>query len=137
MRLLDTTTLQLAYFAKEDETPPYAILSHTWGEEEVTFQDLTYNPTQARLKQGYDKIQKACALARKYSFKYIWIDTCCINKESSAELSEAINSMYRYYQNSRVCYAFLSDVDPDEDPRLKHSGSNGVGGLRVVGLCRS
>jgi hypothetical protein len=45
-----------------------------------------------------------------------WIDTCCIDKSSSAELSEAINSMFKWYNDAEVCYAFLSDVNADEDP---------------------
>jgi len=53
--------------------------------------------------------------------RYLWIDTCCIDKSSSAELSEAINSMYRWYEESNVCYAYLEDVEEDyqdasEDP---------------------
>ncbi|THU80526.1 HET-domain-containing protein [Dendrothele bispora CBS 962.96] len=122
MHLLDTTTLRLVYFA--DNIPPYAILSHTWGRDELTFQDLQ-DPSNLNKNllhgQGYSKIKQSCDLARKYRFKYIWIDTCCINKKSSAELSEAINSMFKYYHDSRVCYAFLPDVDPDEDPRSEHS----------------
>ncbi|KAK7466355.1 hypothetical protein VKT23_005083 [Stygiomarasmius scandens] len=121
MYLLDTTTLQLVSFAVKDRIPPYAILSHTWSDDEINFQDLQKHPNSIKELKGYSKIEQSCALARKYHFKYIWIDTCCINKKSSAELSEAINSMFQYYLNSRVCYAFLSDVDPDEDPRSEFS----------------
>ena len=32
------------------------------------------------------------------------------SERSSAELSEAINSMYRWYENAQVCYAYLHDV---------------------------
>ncbi|KAK4461563.1 HET domain-protein, partial [Cladorrhinum samala] len=44
-----------------------------------------------------------------------WVDTCCIDKTSSAELTEAINSMYMWYANSTVCYAWLSDLEPSPD----------------------
>jgi hypothetical protein len=75
------------------EVPNYAILSHMWGKEEVTFQDITTN--KARRLLGYAKVSKACLKAAADGFDYIWIDTCCIDKTSSAELSEALNSMYR------------------------------------------
>ncbi|KAF5340120.1 hypothetical protein D9758_013178 [Tetrapyrgos nigripes] len=114
MRLLNTRTLRTAEFYAE--IPPYAILSHTWGKEEVTFQDIQ-NLEAAKQKAGYAKIEKACAHALNYNFSWIWIDSCCINKESSAELSEAINSMYQYYEDSEVCYAYLCDASAGEDPR--------------------
>ncbi|KAK4120302.1 HET-domain-containing protein [Parathielavia appendiculata] len=110
MRLLSTHTLQLEEFIG-DTAPDYAILSHTWEKEEVIFPDLVGGDLdKARSKAGFAKVQGACALARRQDYDYIWIDTCCIDKSSSAELSEAINSMYRWYRNSAVCYAYLSDV---------------------------
>jgi hypothetical protein len=111
MRLLSTRSLQLEEFINEFGTN-YAILSHTWGKEEITFPDMA-DLDKARRKTGFAKIQGACALAASQGHDYIWIDTCCIDKSSSAELSEAINSMYRWYGSSKVCYAYLSDV---EDP---------------------
>jgi len=114
MRLLHTKTLQTKEFYSDK--PPYAILSHTWEKEEVTYQNMLSLET-AKTKNGYHKVQKACEYARKYDFEWIWIDSCCINKESSAELSEAINSMYQYYEGSHVCIAYLSDVSSREDPR--------------------
>ncbi|THU90976.1 HET-domain-containing protein, partial [Dendrothele bispora CBS 962.96] len=110
MRLLNVRSLALEEF--HGNPPPYAILSHTWEAGEVLFQDLQpsahRNLTEKKL--GYQKIRMSCNLAREDDIPYIWIDTCCINKESSAELSEAINSMFRYYRNSIVCYAHLFDV---------------------------
>ncbi|KAK4466266.1 ankyrin repeat-containing domain protein [Cladorrhinum samala] len=108
MRLLDTSTLELVTFVGH-ETPLYAILSHRWEADEVSLQDMIER-TAAR-KAGYAKVLKACSIAASHGLKYIWIDTCCIDKISSAELSEAINSMYRWYQESAICYAFLSDVE--------------------------
>ena len=61
-------------------------------------------------KKGYEKIRRCCSVAKANGFEYVWIDTCCIDKTSSVELSEAINSMYRWYQESMVCYAYLADV---------------------------
>lgn len=92
----------------EDETPPYAILSHTWGEEEVSFQDLDdLNHVE---KLGYEKIEGCCEQAVLDCLNFVWIDTCCIDKRSSAELSEAINSMFAWYGRARVCYVYLEDV---------------------------
>ncbi|THU81814.1 HET-domain-containing protein, partial [Dendrothele bispora CBS 962.96] len=118
MRLINTTTLQVVEFLSID-VPPYAILSHTWGSEEVTFRDMMLRLTEdlaveasIRIEQkaGFIKIQKSCEIAKRDGFDFIWNDTCCIDKESSAELSEAINSMYRHYGGSGVCYAYLVDV---------------------------
>ncbi|KAL7803073.1 ankyrin repeat-containing domain protein [Trichoderma afarasin] len=104
---LDTGGFELKEFGQEN-VPPYAILSHTWGEEEVTFQDMTLG--RFANKKGYDKIRGCCVLARANGYDYAWVDTCCIDKTSSAELSEAINSMYQWYVEADVCYGFLADV---------------------------
>ncbi|KAM0803824.1 heterokaryon incompatibility protein-domain-containing protein [Usnea florida] len=110
MRLLDTTTIELSEFFDAD-IPPYAILSHTWGKNEVTFQDL--DCVRSKGPQAYSKIAACCAKAASHGVKWVWIDTCCIDKSSSAELSEAINSMYRWYEKSEECYAYLEDVSID------------------------
>ncbi|KAI1312804.1 hypothetical protein F5Y03DRAFT_381539 [Xylaria venustula] len=107
MRLLNVETRELKEFIG-DEIPRYAILSHTWGEEEVTFQDLQHRSHKE--KHGYAKIEQTCRLAAVDRLRWIWVDTCCIDKSSSAELSEAINSMFEWYQEAEVCYAFLADV---------------------------
>jgi hypothetical protein len=90
--------------------PPYAILSHTWGpnREEVTYQDLLNNTGKG--KSGYCKLIFCGQQAAKDSVQHFWIDTCCINKDSSTELSEAINSMFRWYSEAVKCYVFLSNV---------------------------
>jgi hypothetical protein len=97
-------------FAGDDVIPRYAILSHTWGpdDEEVTFEDLTKGTGEN--KHGYRKIQFCGEQAWKDGLQYFWIDTCCINKEIYAELSEAIKSMFRWYQTATKCYVYLSDV---------------------------
>lgn len=107
MRLLDTSTIELHEFHGRD-IPRYAILSHTWGKEEVSFQDLPSFRLKGPSKSH--KIVRCCELAASHQYQYVWIDTCCINKTSSAELSEAINLMYRWYRNSSICYAYLEDV---------------------------
>ncbi|KAL8827862.1 MAG: hypothetical protein Q9170_006844 [Blastenia crenularia] len=111
MRLLDTKTIDLHEFHGES-VPDYAILSHTWEAEEVSYQLL--GKPEATSLAGYSKITKCCEVAAAQGWKYLWVDTCCIDKSSSAELSEAINSMWRWYQNSGVCLAYLADCVNNE-----------------------
>ncbi|KAI1874115.1 uncharacterized protein JN550_002694 [Neoarthrinium moseri] len=108
MRLLDTKTFVLKDFIGSN-TPPYAILSHTWEDDEVLFQDMG-NLDLARRKKGWSKVERCCEQARNDAWDWVWIDTCCIDKSSSAELSESINSMFKWYRRAMVCYAYLSDV---------------------------
>ncbi|KAN0099596.1 Heterokaryon incompatibility protein (HET) domain containing protein [Hyaloscypha variabilis] len=112
MWLINTSTLSLELF-HGDKIHPYAILSHTWGDDEVSFQEFTQlseaKNDKTTNKDGYRKITAACAQALKDGYSYAWIDTCCIDKTSSAELTEAINSMFSWYRKSRVCYVYLSD----------------------------
>jgi hypothetical protein len=112
MRLIDTKTLALKEFFG-DQIPRYAILSHTWQEEEVSFQDWA-DQSSASQKKGYKKIFDTCQLAKKHGYDYVWVDTNCIDKSSSSELTEAINSMFKWYQSAQVCYAYLSDVPSSE-----------------------
>ncbi|KAK3902002.1 heterokaryon incompatibility protein-domain-containing protein [Staphylotrichum tortipilum] len=117
MRLLNTTTLKLTEFTRD--VPPYAILSHTWGDEEVTFQEIGL--PERHKKKGFRKIRWCCQQAKRDTLEWAWVDTCCIDKTSSAELSEAINSMYNWYREAQVCYVYLEDVpdlDADLDPGL-------------------
>ncbi|PQE16116.1 hypothetical protein CJF30_00011140 [Rutstroemia sp. NJR-2017a BBW] len=105
-------------FIGDDQTPPYAILSHTWGpdNEEVTFEDIV-NGT-GEIKPGYKKIRFCGEQARQDGLCYFWIDTCCINKsnkDNNAELSRSINSMFRWYRNAIRCYVYLSDVSSCPD----------------------
>jgi Heterokaryon incompatibility protein (HET) len=116
MWLLHSSELRFEQFYGSS-TPPYAILSHRWGDDEISLQDL-----QAAIKDkasvnhgaflatNFWKIQKTREEASASDIDWVWIDTCCINKESSAELSEAINSMYKWYQNAKICYAYMFDV---------------------------
>ncbi|TFK85737.1 HET-domain-containing protein [Polyporus arcularius HHB13444] len=118
MWLLSTARAELHFFPTVERARQagYAILSHVWDEHEQSFQD-----TAALRAQCADtgsnprdfsspKVQAACMLAERHGFSWLWIDTCCIDKMSSAELSEAINAMYAYYAHAAVCYAYLRDV---------------------------
>jgi hypothetical protein len=163
MRLIDVNTIELKWF-NDDATPEYAILSHTWGTEEISYLELVWinrmkaftTPAEAPpssisslssqdgrsslmlaameamlrgnwnpgasldsvtgedllKRQGYSKILNSANEAKMLGFKYIWVDSVCINKESSAELQEAINSMYRWYRDAEVCLVYLDDVWP-------------------------
>ncbi|KAI4863589.1 HET-domain-containing protein [Hypoxylon rubiginosum] len=112
MRLIDINTLELKQFFDPSKMPPYAILSHTWnGDQEVTYQEWgCRNSSTVQRKDGYAKIMGACRRARADGLQYLWCDTNCIDKSSSAELTEAINSMFAWYRDSHICYAYLADV---------------------------
>ncbi|KAJ3522637.1 hypothetical protein NM208_g12775 [Fusarium decemcellulare] len=112
MRLLNAKTRAIEQFM-DHEVPKYVILSHRWTEEEVSFQDM--QGSGATQKLGYAKITNTCDLALRDGLEYAWIDTCCIDKTSSEELSEAINSMMSWYQRSKICYTYMADVSPDTD----------------------
>ena len=128
MRLINTSTMKMEEFISSPDRR-FAVLSHTWGEEEVSFQQ--YATPEARSMAGYRKIERSCALALRSGFFYLWIDTCCIDKSSSAELSEAINSMYRWYRDAGVCYVHLSDMKRCED-----YGSIGSTNFQMLQACR-
>ena len=135
MRLLNTSTGHLESFTLPlPQDISYAALSHVWAREddphgvlEQTFDEVhliqsIHGSTSSRsiLPALSVKIQRACEVARS-RYKYIWVDTCCINKTSSAEVSEAINSMYSLYASSGTCFAYLADVHDDDDPHLPNS----------------
>ena len=109
MRLINVDTMKMEMF----HNPPknYAILSHTWAEEEVTLPDFIRSDFHAYRMKGSNKIHYACQQAKAKNIPYAWVDTCCIDKSSSAELSEAINSMFKWYQGAAICYVYLEDVD--------------------------
>jgi hypothetical protein len=107
MRLINVNTFELKEFFGAD-APHYAILSHRWENEEVTFQDLLSGRGKTML--GWKKIEGCCQMASRDQLEWAWVDSCCIDKTSSAELSEAINSMFCWYRDAEVRYAYLSDV---------------------------
>lgn len=139
MRLLHSRTFEFKELFNQESTPPYAILSHTRGDEETTFKDmrkyrksvtsaesqrsmvnggLLADHGQAVMERmsGLKKIRYCAAQAMEDGLDYFWVDTCCIDKSSSAELSEAINSMFRWYRDSTVCYAHLADLADSPNP---------------------
>jgi hypothetical protein len=112
MRLINTTTYEFKEFF--DLPPPYAILSHTWeGQDEVLYSDMA-NLTKAEEKANFYKIRKTCETAAADGLAWAWVDTCCIDKSSSSELTEAINSMFTWYQQATICYAYISDLLPNQ-----------------------
>ncbi|RPD57969.1 HET-domain-containing protein [Lentinus tigrinus ALCF2SS1-7] len=125
MWLLSTARAELHYFpSPESVKDGYAILSHVWGPEEQSFKAIQKlrkrcgatgeNPRSLACA----KIRQCCELAERHGFKWLWMDTCCIDKSSSAELSEAVNSMFRYYSLAQICYAYLEDVPSSSDSEL-------------------
>jgi hypothetical protein len=96
-----------------DHLPPYAILSHTWTDDEVTYDELVAGT--GKNKTGYEKIRFCGERATADKLQYFWIDTCCIDKSINQELQMAINSMFRWYQRASKCYVYLSDVQVSEE----------------------
>lgn len=87
---------------------PYAILSHTWADDEVVFEDVQRGTISTKSAASQYKLAQACRQALEDGYTYIWIDTCCIDKSSSAELTESLNSMFAWYRDAAICYAFLT-----------------------------
>ncbi|KAK3698949.1 hypothetical protein LTR37_016736 [Vermiconidia calcicola] len=115
MRLLHTSEFVLEEFIGSN-IPKYAVISHRWGDDEASYRRFEKGLKTIRSSQyqnassGWDKIIAACRIARSRGLDWLWIDTCCIDKKSSAELSEAINSMFNWYQRAEECYVLLPDV---------------------------
>ena len=120
----------------DDEATEYAILSHRWMAQEVDYDEMiglakmaVEERDEIRQCDGYQKILRSCERAEKDKYEWLWVDTCCIDKRSSAELSEAINSMYQWYENAKACYAYLHDAPglsfPTASDDEKYPDSNG------------
>jgi hypothetical protein len=114
MWLIDSTTIRLTSVPGPGSSP-YAILSHTWnGNDEVMFQEFISSDRDITHRK-FRKITETCRLARERGIPYVWVDSCCIDKTSSAELTEAINSMFRWYKEAVVCFTYLADLAVDSD----------------------
>jgi hypothetical protein len=105
----------------ENDIPKYAILSHRWGQEEVTYKDIIDGTGE--MKAGYGKLRFCGEQAKRDCLQHFWVDTCCIDKSDSTELAEAINSMFSWYRNASKCYVYLPDVE-----RSKSGLDTGSGG---------
>ncbi|KAI0459178.1 heterokaryon incompatibility protein-domain-containing protein [Xylaria acuta] len=115
MRLIHIPTILICEYQGE-EIPPYAILSHTWNEEEASFSD--FQDGKGPSMQGYQNILGCCRQAASDSLDAVvswWIYTCCINKRGPAEVSEAVNSMFKWYQKAGICYEYLDDINSDNN----------------------
>ncbi|TFK79931.1 HET-domain-containing protein, partial [Polyporus arcularius HHB13444] len=136
MWLLHTKTLELRHFTTPvampedtDTGPRYAILSHVWEDADhaQSFQDIRAIHARCVLSGedprslATEKVRRFCIVAEHDGYEWVWLDTGCIDKTSSAELSEAINSMWAWYRDAAVCYAYLGDVGDDDDPRAPGS----------------
>ena len=105
MHLLKAATIELEEFPP-NRIPPYAILSHTWQTQEVIFDDFRHGKSSAELertkKASWSKIQGSCKCTLNDGLEYVWIDSCCVDKSSSAELSETLNSMFAWYEKATI-----------------------------------
>jgi len=135
MRLINVANYSVSEVNGPDDHD-YAILSHTWGQtkDEVSFGDMK-DLDSARRKGAWEKIKQTCSLACDQGIPFVWIDTCCIDKSSSAELAEAINSMFEWYKKATVCYTYLGDLR--SSPNGNPESESAKGQLRAdLGLCR-
>ena len=134
MRLIDVNTFEQQDGFDHNQTPPYAILSHRWGKHEVSYENFINTPKEGfndgllretidNKNAGASKIAYACAHARKAGLKWIWIDTCCIDKTNSTELSRSINSMFKWYEGAELCIAHLADVDVKNTSKAEVAGA--------------
>ncbi|ROW05456.1 hypothetical protein VSDG_00608 [Cytospora chrysosperma] len=116
MRLINVRNLEIEEFGPSD-APDYAILSHAWDGCEATLSEWRSRITRLRKarKPGFAKVLATCKQARRDGLSHVWVDTVCIDKTSSAELSEAINSMFAWYERAKICYVYLADV-PSNPP---------------------
>ncbi|KAI0854285.1 heterokaryon incompatibility protein-domain-containing protein [Daldinia vernicosa] len=128
MWLLNTEKLTLEYFNEAQvKGLPYAILSHTWGSDEILFHELRGDQKALQGRAGWAKLDRFCNTALTHGLRYAWMDTCCIDKRNSADVSEAINSSYKYYYDSAVCFIHLEDVYKYAD-----GASNSLGRAEVT-----
>ncbi|KAK5133984.1 hypothetical protein LTR08_007104 [Meristemomyces frigidus] len=97
----------------DGEKQPYAILSHAWEDDEVLFTDVINETAVSR--KGFRKLERAIDQARRSGYPYLWADMACIDKRHSAELQEAINSMYSWYRQAEICLVYLADVPSTGD----------------------
>ena len=117
MRLINTKTYEPSEFF-DDAIPDYAILSHRWGVQEMSFKEISSSDSPLKdtstafsdKHAGIRKVVAFCRLCAQNKLDWCWVDTCCINKDSSAELSEAINSMFKWYAHASICCVYLADV---------------------------
>ncbi|KAK7462975.1 hypothetical protein VKT23_007556 [Stygiomarasmius scandens] len=126
-RLIRASKGELVDFSSPNVSlPPYAIVSHRWlADEEVSYEEFVQKRPEAKKKQGFKKIVQACEQALRDKLEYVWIDTCCIDKRNPAEVSRQVKSMYKLYQHSEVCYAYLADVSANlPSPRSALSKSD-------------
>ena len=131
MRLLQYNNngdFSLTEFFEGDIPKKYAILSHRWGPEEVTLADLKNG--YYKKMAGYGKIQFCGEQAKRDGLQYFWVDTCCIDKSNSTELAEAINSMFRWYQDATKCYVYLRDVSRPRNHLANRSTEDWVSTFR-------
>ena len=114
MHLLNTSTRKVEEFSP-GRNPPYVILSHRWEDKEISYKDLTEPKQDPSKLKGWTKLNSFCSFVGQDGWDWAWMDTCCIDRSSSAELSEAINSMFQWYRQAEFCIAYLADISIMKD----------------------
>jgi hypothetical protein len=136
MRLLNSHTLKFESFADDRRVPKYAVLSHTWDNSEVEYQEVLSSAENLKTDPRFEKIRRCAQQAVQDGLDYFWADTCCIDKSSSAELSEAINSMFVWYRKAAVCYAHLEDFSMPLPAEWKDHAHDTTGWAEAFVNCR-
>ncbi|KAG1875820.1 hypothetical protein F4604DRAFT_1581727, partial [Suillus subluteus] len=106
----------------------YAVLSHRWlpDNQEPLYHQVSKEPKEVADGPGWKKLERFCHTAKVvHNCEFAWSDTCCIDKPSSSELEESIRSMFRWYRNSHVCIAFLSETADLAALQLQETGKSG------------
>lgn len=114
---------------RHQQRTPYVIISHVWRKKEVIYEDMVqFNKLEASKSrekpESAAKIVGACKTVLRYYNKkveHLWLDTVCIDKKDPTELSMSINSMYRWYKEAEVCFAYLDDYPTMEVPIFTQS----------------
>lgn len=123
MFFITTDTIKLVrYELPLEDAPPYAVLSHTWGYNEIKHQDLAGGKGLPTNKEGHKKLAQACRIAREHGLEYLWCNTCCTDFTHPKEVSQSINSSFQLFGSSTICIAHLADVDAPSSNTIDSTG---------------
>ncbi|KAF8549449.1 hypothetical protein OG21DRAFT_1447848 [Imleria badia] len=90
----------------------WIMFSHTWEGKEPTFKDVNLVDSLWKLDESplNDKLRQFCTTASEDGYRWAWSDTCCIDKATSAILSQSLISMYSWYEEAAETLVYLADV---------------------------
>lgn len=86
---------------------PYLTLSHCWGGKPSIL--LGHNniqflsqciPEADLMAEGASLLRDAILITRSLGYRYIWIDTLCLNQDDDLEKMDQISNMHEFYSNA-------------------------------------